>query len=291
MGIKFFGQYMLEKGLITRDGLIRAVDLQESQNIKFGEYASKRGFLTRDDLNRLLIKQRNMDMKFGDLAVEEGLLNEKQVQEILLLQKNDHLFLGDALVELGEITRETLENELEAFQKDQEAYAITEISFPDNIKEERTIFEASVDLTSKLLLRIADIKTKLGGYILHETGWELADISAYVNFYGDLDIRYIINLSDDKAKEIAVKISGEDIEDDDITIIQDSVKEFCNIVCGNVMAKMAKMGKQIEITPPTILSNKKMDKYTPPEGRYLLAFPLIVPTGKVEVGLMSISST
>ena len=57
MPVKFFGQYLLEKNIITPQQLIEAVEYQESKNLKFGEYALSKGYLTAKDVEKIQNEQ------------------------------------------------------------------------------------------------------------------------------------------------------------------------------------------------------------------------------------------
>ena len=120
MGIQFFGEFLIDRWVITRGQLIEALELQDYRNLKFGEVAMQKKYLSEEQVKRINEEQKRQDIQFADLAVALGELNEAQAREILTLQKNNHLFLGESLLELGHVTEDILERELSIFKEEQE---------------------------------------------------------------------------------------------------------------------------------------------------------------------------
>jgi CheY-specific phosphatase CheX len=250
MSIKFFGQFLLENNVIIAEQLLEAVRFQESKNLKFGDYACSKGYLTEEDVERLQEEQKRTDMMIGELTVKLGMLKQGQVEEILTMQKNDHVFIGGALVQKGFITDEKLNEELERFKEDQKGYMPGEVSVPEDIEDPKTI-RNFVDLTRKMLRRVAHLDVKVGeGHInVHEPEENYSVVS--ISFTGAMACEYVLSVSRETAAIIATGITGGDATNEPDDIITDGVKEFCNIVCGNIMAGMAKKGKTVDISPPS----------------------------------------
>ena len=284
MGIKFFGQYLLEKNLIKPEHLIQAVEYQESKKLKFGEYALAKGYLTEKDIARIQAEQRRTDMKFGELAVKLGIITSAQVEEILTRQKNDHIFIGQALVEKGFLTSQVLERELALFKADQSRYISEEVTIPQGAANP-DIIKDIVDLTQKMLLRVAYLNVKIGSGYLSNKEPEKNFLLVSVYLHGSLQYHYAVSASQEMSKLITSKIIGEDIEDMTGEVIADGVKEFCNITCGNIIAKMAQKGKPADISPPMEIAYS--DKgYQLLKGKNAVYYPLISPKGEITLILV-----
>ncbi|MCU0661967.1 MAG: hypothetical protein MUC50_06540 [Myxococcota bacterium] len=117
----FFGQYLVESGLIDYLQLDLGLSLMNERNKRFGELAAGEGLLTVDDADALQQKQRILDKYIGELAVEEGLFSTPDVQRLLDTQRRNHLRIGAALVELGVMDRDDLERAFQAFASEQAA--------------------------------------------------------------------------------------------------------------------------------------------------------------------------
>ena len=87
MAVKFFGQFLVEKGVVTREVLLQAIELQESVNLSFGATAMAMGLLTEADIEKVHNAQRCEDLRFGDMAVKLELLTADQMQQVLTRQR------------------------------------------------------------------------------------------------------------------------------------------------------------------------------------------------------------
>jgi CheY-specific phosphatase CheX len=254
MSIKFFGQYLLERNILSADQLLEAIRYQESRNMKFGEYAREKGFLNKEQVLKLNDEQKRNDMRMGELSVSLGMLTDEQVDEILTMQKNDHILIGEAIISKGFLTEETLDGYLETFKEDQSIYNIGDISVPDGVKNAQFV-KVMVDLTLKMISRIVGVEAKSDG------GTVLADdipgtfTAISITFSGALTFDYVFMASESLSRKVAEAVIGDSVDDEEPAMIVDGVREFCNIICGNVLAKFAQAGKNVEISIPHTLSS------------------------------------
>ncbi len=284
MSIKFFGQYLLEKKLITPEQLIEALKVQDDKNLRFGDYARAKGFLSDSDVLKLHEEQRRTDGKIGELAVKLGMLTEKQVDEVLIMQENDHIYLGEALRQSGFISHEILHRELETFRDDQRDYIAGVISVPGGMKEPETV-KASVDLTRKMFKRIAFVEAKagFGEPFSGEPEENYATVS--INISGGIVLDYVLSVPRSAAVAVASGLIEEDASEEPDDILVDSVKEFCNITCGSVMARMAKKGKTLNISAPNE-HTPDSGKHEIIKGRNAVRYPFISTAGNMQLFLI-----
>ena len=277
MPVKFFGQYLLEKNIITPQQLIEAVEYQESKNLKFGEYARSKGYLTQKDIEKIQNEQKRVDMRFGELAVKLNILTSAQVQEILTRQKNDHIFIGEALLQKSFLTPDILQRELSLFKEDQSQYATGEIEVPDGAANPEVI-KSMVDLTQKMLQRVAYLNVKVGNGFISNNEPQKIFLLISVPMRGNLKYEYAFSSSQEISEIIASGVMGEDIKGGSKEDISDGVKEFCNIACGNIIAKLSQKGKSMDISPPQelVLSS---DGYHIVKGKKAVYYPLVSPRG------------
>lgn len=253
MSIKFFGQFLLERGVLNNEQLLEAVSYQESRNRKFGQYAQSKGFLSAEDVEKLNHEQKTTDLRIGELAVKLGMIEPSQVEEILTMQKNDHVQIGQVLLKKGFMDEAALERELDAFRADQSKYIADKVSIPEGVKNAERLAEIA-DLTSKMLTRVAGVASKIGeGTVLEsEPGEAYSAVS--ITLSGGLTCDYVIMADEDISRAMASSILGFDSSDEDREMVVDGVKEFANMVCGNILGLMARKGKSVEISVPHVLS-------------------------------------
>lgn len=279
MGVKFFGQYLLEKNIITARQLIEAAEQQESKNLKFGEYAVVKGFLKESEVNHIYDEQRRSDMFFGEVAVKLGFLTPTKVKEILTMQKNDRVMIGSVLVEKGFITQEVLERELGFFSEDQKGLVLDDVAIPSGAGRPEVVREV-IDITRRMLMRIARISTKVSLPSVSDREPDADFAGAMVRMNGSVNFDYVFLSSRPVAKEIARGLIGTLSASEPDEVIKDAVKEFCNISCGNIAASMAQKGKTLELLPPEELM-PTAGQYRVLKGKNAVFCPLATNVGKV----------
>jgi CheY-specific phosphatase CheX len=278
MAVKFFGQFLLERGAVSRERLIKAVELQDSVNLKFGETALAIKLIDDKDLKRIHDAQRSEDLLFGDMAVKLGILSQEQIAQILDHQQKTHLRIGEALVRVGALSAEELPHLLEEFRVDQAAYATERILVPPGVSHPE-IWEICADLSAKMFTRIVGVFCRVGECALVDRlpGEALV---AGIELSGDVTARYHLAVSDALRERVAKAIlMEEDVAGETEAVLDDTVLEFVNIVCGNVAAKSAQRGTQIEILPPLALRPGAEGVAVPAES-YGLFFPLHLADGE-----------
>jgi len=281
MSVKFFGQFLLERVALTPEQLIEAVSYQENRNLRFGKYAESKGFLGAEDVKRLNEEQKKTDLMIGELAIKLGMLTTMQVEEVLTMQRNDHIQIGQILVMKGFIDEKTLEAELEAFREDQRVYEGEEVLVPQGVSNPEMV-STLVDLTIKMLQRVAGVEVKADGGRVLARKLEEAYSAVSITFSGGLNCDYVIICDEGISRSIASAIMGQVAADEDKEMVVDGVKEFANVVCGNILGKMAQRGKNVEISVPHVLDYS--NGYGLVESTTTVAYRM--PTSAGEVSLL-----
>jgi CheY-specific phosphatase CheX len=274
MAVKFFGQFLVEQGLVTNEALLNAIDLQDKNNLKLGEMAMSMGLVTPADIKRAHNAQMSIDMRLGDLLVEMGLLTLDQVSDVATRQKNTHLYIGEALVQIGALTNDGLQKHLDAFKADQAQYVSNGIELPIT-SPNSNIWEMTADLTYKMITRVLGLRFRPGKCALATTVPPNFMLAA-MDLSGDVEARYLISVSEGLQKSIAKAILSESSVDHEPTeVLEDTVMEFVNVVCGNVAAKASQMGVIMNINPPVTINGG----LTVPAGYTALNFPIHIEDG------------
>lgn len=279
---KFFGQYLLEKGVLDAQQLVESIKFQKSKVRKLGEIAVQQGFLTEAQSQKINDLQRKTDRMFGELAISEGLLNETQMKEILTIQQNSHIYLGAAIVHLGFMDQEALDKELSNFKLEQSEVQDTIVSVPDSVKEPKVV-TVSVDLTCKLVRRTALVPTKVAPVTITSETIPNRFVVVSMDLSGDFCGTYVLNLSREIALELARKVlKDETIPADDEETLIDTAKEFANVVVGNIVAKLLELGKRVEIHPPSAIK----DPLTVPARQEAVVVSMVTPIGDMDTILV-----
>lgn len=113
--INFFGWYLLSKGVITKEQLLHALDVQQQNNQRFGEFAVAKGLLAPEQIDELHRQQQVQNKFIGQLAVEQGFITKVQLDDILFAQTVHSTTVGEALLSEGVITPDVFSSALEEY--------------------------------------------------------------------------------------------------------------------------------------------------------------------------------
>lgn len=277
MAVKFFGQFLVEQGIVTSEALLDAINLQDKNNLRLGEMAVAMGLLNPADIQRAHNAQMSKDMKLGDLLVEMGFLTLVQLNDVVTRQKNTHLYIGEALVQVGSLTNNELQKHLDAFKADQAQYVSNGIELPITSANSK-IWEMTADLTYKMITRVLDLQFRPGKCTL-ATAIAPNFMLAAMDLSGDVEARYLISVSEVLQKSIAKAILSEtSVDDEPAEVLEDTVMEFVNVICGNVAAKASQMGVIMNINPPVTI-HPPANGLPIPDGHTALCFPIHIGGG------------
>ena len=124
MHTQFFGNFLLNKGVITPEQLIEALKIQSSTHKKFGTLAIHSGYMSASEVADVYITQTHYDKRFGELAMELGYLTPEQVDKLLTIQLPNYMLLGQILVDQKILTHIELENLITEYKSEYEIYEL-----------------------------------------------------------------------------------------------------------------------------------------------------------------------
>jgi len=250
MGVKFFGQFLIDQGEVDASDVREALLLMDRENPTLGELAISQGYMIQRQTAWVSAEQRNRDLAFGDLAVEMGLLSSAQLVSLVQRQSSQRLPIGQALVRLGLVQNDRLGTLLDAFKADQAPYAVgDEMELPDGLANHR-VARYVLDLLPRFLMRVARLRVKVGGVVAFEEVPEFGEVKVSVPLEGacGMEVALVSNL--EFAEALATAASGLSPQDLDPEMIADGVGEFLNVLAGNAASAMAKEGQHVELGPP-----------------------------------------
>lgn len=247
MAAKFFGQFLLEKGVITSAQLLRALDVQRASNPALGELACERGMLTADQAQLINERQRSEDKRFGDIAQAMGLLTADEVGVLLDEQKSRRKLFGEILVEEGMLGRDQLEAELRehAGERDDAMRALDTMLAGHPLGRR---VGNSISTCNKLFPRILRTQCQFSTII---TGAPPAcDVSAIVRVHADRPL--VIGVACDAATmmNIATAFLSIPPEACDDELARDAVGELVNVLMGYVVRDCLPEDANYSAEPP-----------------------------------------
>ena len=261
MYTQFFGNYLLEKDIITTEQLLDALQEQSKVHLKLGTLAIHEGYMTAGEVDNIIIMQTHQDKKFGELAIEEGYLTEEQVGKLLKKQGDSYLLFVQALVERGLLTLEDIQNHLNHYKKS-ERYTALEIDALKSSDIDKIIQIFLKDNQVPMVVKdyLALLARNMVRFIDNKVRFERIErIHTYTSRYiasqcftGDYNL--FIGICNSGTKPIASEFAKEefDVIDEDSL---DAVCEFINVCNGLFASKESLEGVHIDMLPPEMYTD------------------------------------
>lgn len=263
---QYFGQYLLNRGIVSSESLLKALETQQESHVKLGVLAMGAGLLTAAQVEEIHQEQTRQDKRFGEIALEKGYLTKTQLDELLSSQKQGHLLLSQALVDAQALTLDQLEKALQDYQK--------EYSFSD--EEFASIQEGNVELLLEKALKLDPKEENFNSYIylFARNLVRFVDSQAWLSIeHGDKEneltgewlveqqiegsfpLTTLITGTEKAFVELASRFAGEQIEAME-ELGQAAVSEFLNLHNGVFLVNMSNQGIELKLQPPIVKQAK-----------------------------------
>lgn len=250
MAVKFLGQFLLERGAITPQQLLAAIEAQRASNPLLGELAVRQGLLTEAQARRINDRQRTDDRRFGDIALEMGLLDATQVEALVTAQKAGRKLFGQVLLEQGVIEPAQLDSELAAHRSAQDAahHALT-VGVADHALAE--LANGAIELCGRLFPRMLEGQCQAAG-MPGVDDMELFPHVAHVRVDGGqpMFIGMACNLQTLRAMACAFLKIGPERCDDALAL--DGLGEIVNVLMGYVVRNVLPDDVPYRTFPPDL---------------------------------------
>lgn len=283
----FFGQFLLNQGVLTANELNRLLDISKSTKVKLGVLAINSGLMTADNVNRINTLQGKIDKRLGEIAIDEGYLTEPELEMLLSVQNSEHLKLSQTLIDESILTLEEVEEQLASYKaayslsnemfedlKDGKASAIIDAylkfenePFADLYKEYVTLFYKNTVRFIDSAVRIDHVevvKSKNYDFIIKQE--IIGAKRIYTGFGADTDV--LIKFSGKFADE-----SFNSLDD----YAQDSLGEFLNLNNGLYLVNLSDYGVDLSLNIQSITKN-----YTV-ESNKVYCIPFYLSFGRVDL--------
>ncbi len=271
-----FGNYLIEKGLISKEQLLEVKEKQSETRVKLGLIAVSEKLLTEQQANEVNRKQAVMDKRFGDIAVELGYLTAEQVSRLLGLQGNPYMQFSQTMTDKGIMSLAQIEEALAEFQKEN-AFTSTDMDAFKSGDIDRIIplFLPKMDKEDASELVLVAIRT-VNRFVSTDLGMKKAYLTdtfacgngAMQNMEGDYGVTTAFAGNGDALLTIADAYAGESFDCVDMDAL-DSVGEFINVINGLFATNLSYKKVNVELMPPTY-----MEKDATFTGNQLCVVPL-----------------
>lgn len=287
MYTQFLGNYLLNKGYVTDEQLIEALQYQKTVHLKLGVLAIHAGYMTASQVEQVHIMQTHKNGRFGELAIEAGFLTQEQVDFLLNSQKPDYLLLSQALVDKGYMTTAQFEKAMMEYQSE---YEITEMDFADEQNDRVTQLiqafyclenDENSDLFSQYISLLFNNIIRFIGKDF--TPHEAIRLKAYPTdkcvtqkIHGEFNTQTAVDMDEESFIAFASRYAGEDFTDND-EYVQASVEDFINLNNGLYVVNLSNEASiELSLEPPISQCDTQLD-----EDLEYFQLPVTFPFGTV----------
>lgn len=268
MAVKPFGIYLLQKGTVTREQLLRAFDYQAEHGVTLLQFLVDQGAVTKEQMLALGIESKGgtfpdlgglrgalsvrtlfqTTKDFSQLLLQQELLTVEQLSDLLDRFNASVVTTADALVATGALDRAAIDRELAAYQKEPGPPPPPEL--PPGIERHGggTHSLLLFDAAARLLYDLG-LQAKPGHVDTSAVALPATDIETAITLEGGLAGRFAIRTSKDVLKELSARmIDGPAPTDDEG--LADALREFVNVVAGEVCGRLSDEDIEVGISAP-----------------------------------------
>lgn len=259
MFTQFFGNYLLNKQLVSPEHLSEVLQSMKNTRLKLGVLAINAGLMTAEQVERAHIEQQRVDKRIGEVMVDMGFLTKDQVESLFKTQPAGHLLLGQTLVDSGYMTNSQFEQALKSYKEEN---SISENDFNDGSDEAASRLVKhfynfggganSAYITSYVSLLFKNLIRFIGDdFTPMEAKPVIRDISNCVvqKITGGLNATTIIDADNAAMIEFASRFAKEDLTAVD-EYTQACVSEFINLNNGLFAVNMSNdKGIELKLEP------------------------------------------
>ena len=250
------GNYLIEKGKITKDDFAKILRKQDEVRVRLGLIAVTEGMLTAEQAEEINRLQAVQDMRFGDIAVEKGYLTVDQVSKLLNKQGDGYLMFMQRLVNLEYIEMDEVDGIIEEFKKDN-GYSNSEVDaiksndaekiVPLYVSKECGEFTDIIATAVRTLIRLVDRHIYIGQAKLVDGFPPVKMVSQ--SMVGESGMVACFSEGTGALIKAASVYAGEEFDRVDMDCL-DAMGELLNCINGLYASSLSRDGKFLELNPP-----------------------------------------
>lgn len=264
MFIQLFGNFLVEKAVITEEQKVSFQKELQDTRVKMGTIAVADGLINEAQAEEINHAQTQQDRRFGDIAIEMGYLTDAQISDIIKKQGDSAMKFYQLLTDKAGIAMNDIEANLEEFKKaqgftDEELDALKRDDIDKIISLYAIVRDTDIpDLASLVmrnLIRFVTSDFYFGrmkkvtdySYSMLAGQWAVGDKKVYLGFGTSDELDGITKLAKKYAKGVTIAGSDE---------IYDAVCEFTNLNNGLFASALSEKGTYIDMEPPGVFLNQ-----------------------------------
>lgn len=249
MTAAFFGQFLLQGGIVDGETLLEALEIQRHRNRTLLELAVREGDLSEERARDLDFFYRNGTSRMEELLESIGGLDRDRVEQLQVMQRADWVRLGEALVQSGALSSAELERQLARYHETTHAHhEVLSERFQASPKPRlvQTVVRIAIEHLERLVehpVKLVDLVTELE--LEPGAGGRLS--SQHIT--GDSSFTVVLDLPAQLANAATSRLVGRSLEPSS-EAETDALRELVNLVGGHVCTALEGAGIRLRPEPP-----------------------------------------
>lgn len=258
---KYFGNFLLNKGIISSKQLNEVFKAEKNSHVKIGIMALNKGYMTLEEIEQVNAVQMSTDKRFGEIAIEKGYLTIDKLEELLTSQKTSYLLLSQILLDKDILTLEEISKCLFIYKNEnglsnEELQELTADNVEKIVASSLKVKDQSIEEYVVLLVKNIERHLKEKAYVEHVPQPPTKDYkfvaSQKISGEYTLDTYFMLNEKD--FIKLASIFAEEELTDVD-EFCQSSVLEFLNLHNGIFIVNEVDKGFDIDLEVQTMVEN------------------------------------
>ena len=260
----YFGNYLQNKGVISKEQYFELLEEIKTSRLKMGLLAIVNGLMTEAQAEEVNQLQQMQDRRFGDIAVDKGYLTEEQVSSLLKMQGDQYLLFVQALIDHNYLSLEGIQQELKAYKKEERFSALDlDAIKSSDLDKIVPVFTKETSIPPVMKDYLALIARNFVRFIDTDVRLEQAERvnSCSVPFMASQEMEgefnFFVGISgEEDALLSAASIYGKETFDQIDEDALDAVCEFINCNNGLYASKLSEEDIELELMPPVMYTKK-----------------------------------
>lgn len=249
---KYFGNYLLNKGIITGEQLNTLFNEEKNTHVKLGILALNKGYMTLEQIEKVNFIQMSTDKRFGEIAIEEGYLTANQLDELLSGQKTSYLLLCQIMLDKEMMTLEEIKKHLEDYKNENGLTAEDlELLTSDNLEViiNNSLKTTNISFIDYVILLAKNIERHLKEKVFVEEVSCIAEDSSYIakqTITGDYGLHTYLSMDETGFIKFGSLFAEEELSEVD-ELCKSSVLEFLNLQNGIFVVNEVDKGVEVDL--------------------------------------------
>ncbi len=250
----FFGQYLIDKGVISEAQFFAAMQLQHSGNVLLGQLALELNMLDTKQIKDINQQQATQNKCFGELAKGLGLLSDEQLQTLLLIQEHRNRRIGEVLVSEGILNPENLAKHLFLYKLDCHS-ALQHLQSGIAHHPLKKTLNSAIEVCNALFLRLLQARCHVKNLIDDYAQQASYAHTSHIIINGQSSFKIALACDDDTLINIACVFIEMEAKEMTIKLALDVLGEFLNILVGQLLEALIGEGGESERSVPSLVES------------------------------------